>query len=974
MSFLKLLYEDGEGWLTIWTLPDKRTYWFDIETQLDDASRLVDKIKSTHDVYYGVGLRSQKVAGRGGNDDVCAIPGLWVDIDIAAPAHKANDLPPNVEAVTQHLQSFPLEPTLLVHSGNGIHAYWLFKELWKFDDAEERQKATDILERFQAAIRQLWSAQGWKLDPTHDLARVLRIPGTLNHKSDPPKQVRTIHQSDRYYNLSDFEPYLPELEANPNTNNTTFIPQGEMGPATLIVENCKFIQYCKDNAATLSEPEWYAMVTNVARAQDGAKLVHELSRPYPKYNPDETNAKIRHALDNGQPHTCIFMQETLGFACPPGGCGVKAPCAFALSRTARAKATIKQLDPEKIDVKTAYSPEVLGALATLKEVDPAEYALSKEFFRGKVNLNDLERAVNKEATRQRLRVIEAEESAPREPLEKIIEDVPIGGLYGPPGWTINENGLWSIKVTKDGPLEICACMSPVVLTKRLRNIETGEERVELTYKRDGKWRFITADRATVANRQGLVSLANRGLPVNSENARYLIQFLDELERENRDAIPVVRSIGRMGWIGTGYKTFLPGMADDVELDIDETSGAAATAAAYRVEGTLEQWVKYMTPLRAKYPIARLMLAGSFAAPLLSLVGQRVFIVHAWGPSRGGKTAALKAALSVWGEADELIASFNATRVGLERLASFYSDLPLGVDERQVVGDRQGFVEGLIYMLGSGRGRVRGSKGGGIQQIQSWRTVVLTTGEQPLSTDGSNAGIKTRTLELYGTPIGDEQAASMLHDLTRSAYGSAGPVFVRRLIETLDEDPEAVKGEFEALKKALTEQYPQNASSHVQAVACLALADFLSSMWVFGIDEEEAATQAVELASTALEQLETAVETDDGKRAYDFFLSWYKINKAYFDESMPQVYGRVSVDGDVVLVHPPIFEKAIQEGGYNPQRILRDWADRGWLELQGSSDGKRRLRVKRRDADGKLAYFVAVRLPSEEPPSDDDDVF
>ena len=165
MSFLKLLYEDGEGWLTIWTLPDKRTYWFDIETQLDGASKLVDKIKTTHDVYYGVGLRSQKVAGRGGNDDVCAIPGLWVDIDIAGPAHKANDLPPNVEAVTQHLQSFPLEPTLLVHSGNGIHAYWLFKELWEFEDAEERQEATDILERFQAAIRQLWSAQGWKLDP-----------------------------------------------------------------------------------------------------------------------------------------------------------------------------------------------------------------------------------------------------------------------------------------------------------------------------------------------------------------------------------------------------------------------------------------------------------------------------------------------------------------------------------------------------------------------------------------------------------------------------------------------------------------------------------------------------------------------------------------------------------------------------------------------------------------------------------------
>ena len=245
------------------------------------------------------------------------------------------------------------------------------------------------------------------------------------------------------------------------------------------------------------------MVTNVARAQDGAKLVHELSRPYPKYNPDETNAKMRHALDNGQPHTCIFMQETLGFACPPGGCGVKAPCAFALSRTARAKATIKQLDPEKDRCKNAYSPEVAWCTRhPKKRLTLQNMPCLRSFLGGKSTSTTLERAVNKEATRQRLRVIEAEESAPREPLEKIIEDVPTKGLYGPPGWTINENGLWSIKVTKDGPLEICACMSPVVLTKRLRNIETGEERVELTYKRDGKWRFITADRATVANRQG----------------------------------------------------------------------------------------------------------------------------------------------------------------------------------------------------------------------------------------------------------------------------------------------------------------------------------------------------------------------------------------------------------------------------------------------------------------------------------------
>lgn len=964
-EFIQLLYESAEaGWLTLWTKGDKKTYWFEID-QLEQAAKAAEQMASTDDVYFGVALRGRRAEmGRGSNEDVIAIPGLWVDIDIAGPAHKETNLPPDMDSAIEMLRSFPLEPSLLVNSGNGLHAYWLFKELWELETEEERREAADTMERFQGAIRQIFAGKGWKLDPTHDLARVLRLPNTLNHKTSPPKAVQIVHHAESRYNPSDFEPYLPaELPRQVKQNTTTYAPNEQAGQAKLILENCKFIQHCRDNAATLSEPEWYAMVTNVARARDGAKLVHELSKPYKGYNAKETDSKIHHALVHGQPHTCAYIRQTLTYPCPEDGCGVTAPCAFALSRVTRAKTVLSKLDVEKIDPQVAYSEEVLGALATLKDVDPGEYALTKEKFRGKVNLNDLERAVNKAATRQRLRVLESEESAPRVPLNEAMPDLPIENIYGPPGWTVNENGLWSRKMTKDGPIDVCACMVPVLLTKRLRNVETGEERIELTYRRDGKWRYIAADRATVASRQGLIMLANRGLPVNSENAKFLIQFLDDLERENRDSIPVVRSIGRMGWIGKN--AFLPGAEGDIELDVDETSGAASVAGAYKECGSFEHWVKEMGEIRRSYPLARFMLSASFAAPLLRIVGQRVFIVHAWGPSRGGKTAALKAALSVWGNAEELIASFNATRVGLERMASFYGDLPLGVDERQVVGDKQGFVEGLVYMLGSGRGKVRGAKGGGLQQVQSWRTIVLTTGEQPLSTGSSNAGIKTRTLELYGKPIDDEDLASKLHDTTRDIYGLAGPRFVRQLIDTFGEDGEKLKQEYDTFKGLLSKQFASNSSSHVQAVATVALADYYASQWIFMQDEEEAVTQALDLAELALGQLETAADADDGQRAYEFFISWYGVHRANFEgDRALQRYGRIDhSDINLLLVYPHIFEEALTEGGFNPDRILRDWADRGWLEQQAGKDGQKRMKIRRRD-DGRLTYFVGVRLPRE----------
>jgi hypothetical protein len=102
---------------------------------------------------------------------------------------------------------------------------------------------------------------------------------------------------------------------------------GEVG---LLLTRCAFIRHCREHATRLSEPEWYAMVSNVARCSNGAAAVHRLSAPYPDYSPAETEAKIAHALQDTGPHTCAFIQS-LGFqGCPPEGSGVKAP--IGLSR------------------------------------------------------------------------------------------------------------------------------------------------------------------------------------------------------------------------------------------------------------------------------------------------------------------------------------------------------------------------------------------------------------------------------------------------------------------------------------------------------------------------------------------------------------------------------------------------------------------------------------------------------------------
>lgn len=100
----------------------------------------------------------------------------------------------------------------------------------------------------------------------------------------------------------------------------------------LIESQCDFIQHCRDNAATLSEYDWYAMITNLVPFQGGIAKVHELSKDYPTYSAQETDSKIAHFQKSGTgPMTCKIIAEK-GYQCPKlksGECTCKSPASLA---------------------------------------------------------------------------------------------------------------------------------------------------------------------------------------------------------------------------------------------------------------------------------------------------------------------------------------------------------------------------------------------------------------------------------------------------------------------------------------------------------------------------------------------------------------------------------------------------------------------------------------------------------------------
>lgn len=210
-SFLHSLFADkpGESYILIWTLADKRSHWF---REIDEAASFIESTRD-QDVYVGVGLSQQDfgTARRCPSDKIQGLVGFWADLDVKSEAHAKTKLPATIDDALSIIPPAML-PTLVIATGNGAHAWWLFKEPLVFDTDEERMRTSALVTRWQTLLRLNAAARGWSFDRLSDLARVLRIPGTLNNK-DPrnPKAVSLHSNAGRRYNPSDFAEFLDGL-------------------------------------------------------------------------------------------------------------------------------------------------------------------------------------------------------------------------------------------------------------------------------------------------------------------------------------------------------------------------------------------------------------------------------------------------------------------------------------------------------------------------------------------------------------------------------------------------------------------------------------------------------------------------------------------------------------------------------------------------------------------------------------------
>ena len=494
------------------------------------------------------------------------------------------------------------------------------------------------------------------------------------------------------------------------------------------------------------------------------------------------------------------------------------------------------------------------------------------------------------------------------------------------------------------------CRHPIMPIQRLINIDSGEERLNIAFKKGRTWKNVIAEKTMIASSHRILDLAGTGIMVNSENAKALSTYLLDIENMNYDEIPEQRSVGRLGWVGEhGFSPYVDNLEFDGENNFKHIFNAVKS------HGDRQKWIDSMIALREEKTVGRLFLAASFASVILQPCGLLPFFLHAWGGTENGKTVGLMIAASVWAspKMGDYIGTFNSTFVGQEMTATFLNSLPMCIDELQIqssAGIKD--FDRIIYQLTEGIGKTRGSKTGGLQKTNTWKNCIITNGEHPISNTHSGGGAVNRVVEfeceqkVYSDLVG-------ICAVINENYGFAG----REFVEYLQTD-----GAFEcvdALQKEYYRELLKTDSTDKQAasVSAILAADHIATELIFKDGNNLTVEDVAEIMTKR-------TDVDVNARAYDFVFDLVVKN---INKFTPNEYGNYvgeiwgKIDDEQVYIIKSIFDKEMANAGFNSTSFL------SWAKRQGKLCTDAQRRTRRTRIAGMLSNCVCIKAENLEIP-------
>ena len=282
------------------------------------------------DAWYCLSLQSKCAVSKSGKpkaerkkQNALSLKAIWIDIDVGSAPDKPDRHYDTIEIALKAVMTFlPTvglpTPSAIVCSGGGLHVYWISQVA--LTPAEWRP--------YSDGLKHLLLQHGIKCDVglTTDAARLLRVPGTMNYKYDPPKPVHLLDLPLSIYNFASslavlmierpvtvtvtppaaqYSPFFEGVDPVAFGRPAFTIEDGsilggsrqecsEAGPLdpNPVFEQCGVMKEARlTGGRDFNEPLWNLSVLASTFMEDGRAIAHQISHGHPGYSLAETDAK-----------------------------------------------------------------------------------------------------------------------------------------------------------------------------------------------------------------------------------------------------------------------------------------------------------------------------------------------------------------------------------------------------------------------------------------------------------------------------------------------------------------------------------------------------------------------------------------------------------------------------------------------------------------------------------------------------------
>lgn len=696
-EFLALVLPPTGQYCVVGLKKDKAPKQVFIES-IDEVCNYADAmVHKGYDAYFALASFKDPNEGRT-NVNAEHLGSFFIDIDCGL-GKPYEDQQAGVEALIKFVSASGMpKPTVLINSGRGLHAYWvpeqpLTKEEWK---------------PLAEALKALCQKHGLQADPavTADVARILRIPETLNFKDpDNPLPTKVMVSRERVeivklrqvlVTLDDFDipgkkPFVKQLDpmtlalmGNYQSKFKTILIKSMNG------EGCEQIANAFRNQDVLEEPLWRAALSIAQACVDGAVAIHKISEQHPEYSANRT---IKKALETKGPYTCDTFKKL-----NPTGC---------------------QDCPLKISSPIQIGRQIIEATEEDNVVTHVEQTTKEEitytipnypfpYFRGKVGGVYRRADPNKEDDRDEL-------------------------IY---------------------PYDL-------YVVKRIHDPDDGETLlIRLHLPKDGVREFIVPLTSALSKEKFVNAVAQQGVAILGKKQdllmAYVTRWVEELQAMGKSEI----ARKQFGWLEDD-SAFIVGdreiRADGQTVYSPPTAVTLPIIPAFKTRGDFHTWKDiinaYGRPGMEQRAFAFFM---GFGGPLMKFVGEGMldgFLLNLVSQRGGsGKTTLLHAINSIYGNPKQLMLSYKDTHNHrMQRMGTMQSMTPT-IDELTNLEVK--IMSNLVYDITSGKGKNRMSGKANVERHNhtTWQIPVVSS---------SNRRVKDALMTLKSFP--DAELLRILED-------------------------------------------------------------------------------------------------------------------------------------------------------------------------------------------------------------------